>query len=109
MTSKTYKVWDVREHAIPCPFRYSQGRKRPSKPCGGYVATVWVPVFWKPSGPDYGHYHLTCTKAGQHGSPRFGLAMPGEPSDDPLKYWPGELPEPIRAIIRESECEEVER
>jgi len=34
--------------------------------------------------------------------------MPGEPSDDPLKYWPDELPEPIRSIIRESECEEVE-
>lgn len=108
MPVKTYEVWYVEQDRIPCPFTYSQGRNRPEKPCSGRVATIWRPVFHKRSGAvDYGHFHLTCTnRRDGHGSPEFGLKLSGDPSNDPLKYWPDQLPDELAAIVSTREPSE---
>ena len=91
-----FKIWEPKE-VIPCPFMYSRGRNRKPKPCPGHVTRIWQKHF-----PDGGvsHYHVVCSYMEVHGSPKPAKEkFPGDPSDDPLKFWFGGLPLEIQKIV----------
>ncbi|MFV3127716.1 hypothetical protein ACM9HJ_08745 [Niveispirillum sp. KHB5.9] len=83
---------------IPCPFTYANGRA-----CTGHIVRVeaykaearwerepdgnWVFFLDSPM-----RYHLFCSEKNGHA----GFNKPTPPD---MKYWPDELPEPLRAMV----------
>ena len=84
---------------VPCPFVYDGGQ-----PCTGHIVKVkafkaelrWILEndSWRfEIGFPRTHYHLRCSEKGNH-------AEPGRTDPSKMKFFPGELPEQLRFILR---------
>jgi hypothetical protein len=84
---------------VPCPFVYDDGHH-----CTGHIVKIkafkaelhWIleEGSWQfKVGFPRTHYHLRCSENGNH-------AEPGNPDIPKMKFFPNELPEQLRFVLR---------